>query len=1460
MRRAVWICLLLGLPFLFPGCGGPDILGPAITLLQSGPPAETPSRVAFRLVLPGISSGDHPPSSVRAAEGFPKHSPAVAAGEGNAVSVSFRLITFDPTQPENPFRIQTKTVTVGAGGKAEASFSDIPCVPIVGRVEITNGNVGGYAWFHGGAVLEPGLNQVDLAPVGSGMDPDLKASILLAAAVQPGLLGKLGVLLPSQLESAIFGIERSGGDPVSQSFEALVKEVGTYGSAASRLESLPDATRLSCIKPDGTWQKDRTQLLGGLDLGGKDVSLLRLDRVFLAGSDGFGVAGWSSTDGGFSVVSRIALATGGVTASFLCPGASPRLAFLPGGMMIGVFNPVSGFPVLYRWNGSGNARGDGDWGTHQGTAWRTPFPDIVASGTGKPRVEFLRVLDSEHFLFGVFDPRLGLRTFSVDSLTGDATGYVSSLSLRVSGVAASGAVQLAWDPIPEADSYSVFWATASEGLTASGAGIVATGSPVVVSGLKNGIPHFFIVRANAPQAVISESLRVIPMPPNHTPSAEFLGPYQLQVNSTGTFFIRPYDPDFDQVSVEWLGNGGTWLATGATSAIWLSPGVPGNISVSARVTDSNGASVTATIKVNVASFAALPLPPAIPVNVASGGTVMDTQTGLTFVFPRGSAGEVQVQRLTEMPIPPREGMEGFILSHTCSGPIALRLPAVDDDHVNELHIFGPAFNPDHRTTGWNVIPSYRSDGTGEYFEIPQPSSQVQQSIRALSGRFRPLPAGKEQHTVLYFILRQRAMREQEEKDLRNDVYSLINGVLGNLPPDIRAAASATLELLGGFPSVVLSYGEDTSSYVGMATHNLPLVGWTLWESRKSIFSFYRPWNTDLTARIPRRTIIHEVGHCINHLLAGDRFNGIARKAEQNHGIGDLFTPRKTITDDYAFFFELLNLDSVSPIGADPLVSGFRAKGMPMTTAIYSPRYHDPRKIDLPSVEGYGCTMMALATRGGPKGPDIFGTPTVQLPPILSASRTYSIFQSGATNVNELVDALLREQKKTVVEGDLAGLLGQFGWNYRVSGTVVNKRGKPIPGVTLKGVLTTSGGNLETSSAETDSAGQFKGDRFFPGSYSVQLSLKNGYYYNSQGGASSVFVDWTKPTNEVNNLSPILLDMPSIDSVTPSTFRVGDQISVTGTHFDLIPADSVKLMHLCSNGTSRGLFPKSGSVTSTSLECVTDFYDDPSCGDGTIFVNFGLDSGSPFAFSTSWPVTILPSITQIFGAGVCGRNRALIKIPPAGSNEFAFFPGGEAILKGWIFGPATGTVSCGTIVEWKKGEVKVKLPSTGTALPMRLTNASGTATSEPFVGTAVDMNRCLGSVGSIGLSFPAGFSLCVWGNITWSSPVLRASGTVTFLGDDGKPYCDEQTLECTFGNSIFQDVTSSTVRLVVRSSYYTWDDKGEKLPPSSRSASVDMVWRASSNHPGNDRIHFDKVEDFNQYVQFFPATSPWNYAY
>jgi uncharacterized repeat protein (TIGR02543 family) len=189
------------------GCWHKDSKNPVAV----APASNMVSNVLFKIVMPPRQNASFSASIVSAVENQP------------LISFQLKLANFD--NPSTPFSIIKKQFPV-QNGVATITFESLPATTVVGTLQITNGNIDGYANFHGAADLNQETNIVELAPVGSLMPQDVVANSVSEIVSSTTLLLDAPRSLATELTSIVSSLPLDSNDVYDEVINNFTNRTG----------------------------------------------------------------------------------------------------------------------------------------------------------------------------------------------------------------------------------------------------------------------------------------------------------------------------------------------------------------------------------------------------------------------------------------------------------------------------------------------------------------------------------------------------------------------------------------------------------------------------------------------------------------------------------------------------------------------------------------------------------------------------------------------------------------------------------------------------------------------------------------------------------------------------------------------------------------------------------------------------------------------------------------------------------------------------------------------------------------------------------------------------------------------------------------------------------------------------------------------------------------------------------
>lgn len=459
-------------------------------------------------------------------------------------------------------------------------------------------------------------------------------------------------------------------------------------------------------------------------------------------------------------------------------------------------------------------------------------------------------------------------------------------------------------------------------------------------------------------------------------------------------------------------------------------------------------------------------PRVVTVNTGASTEVTDPTIGVTVVFPQGGHGTLSTAAITGAPYEPWPGGSGFHVEFTGTERVQVKLAATAG--VDTLtYAWGPSrgcWDGVARAERWNPWPESATQAGFLVYDTPDNGTGASSALD-----LRAAAAPMQYHDYWVNKINPSSTDGQRRQLLASQVREDIEGWLAKLSEPLRSAARA--QLTNSFP--IRIYASSEAGYSGFARRFI--VG----------TSFSPRLDFDL-ANTPAKTVAHETGHLMNHLLAravlgataGDaRYIQIEDLAPGPHGLGDPHTAPQTTTEEAAFLSQLLVIGDVDQI--DPY---------DMRTVVPTYLKGTPAAADFRTLEGFGMLLVANVMR--PTATMYDWERKSATVPVIGATwhDVAGIVGRGATTIMEYrdnVQAFLDARG----QGDRFGALAErIGWSYHAKGKVLAEGSKaPVAGATVKNLVKLGGVEHLASQATTDGSGQYVLPRLFPGCSTLRVT-------------------------------------------------------------------------------------------------------------------------------------------------------------------------------------------------------------------------------------------------------------------------------------------------------------------------------------------------------------------------------------
>jgi len=569
------------------GClsqGGPETpANPLATGNGGGEPQGGTAGLRLRFVLPDQGSRSAPQAEIRSVVG--------------TVTVTITLTMVNPGNASAPYLTLRKTVQA-ASGTASVAFTGLPARTTVCEVQITGGNIGGYADFRGASDLQEGENIVDVSPPGSGLEADFTAGVVKTLLFQ----AEVAVQVPVNLVALIYQARGTTDTRSATSTLDLVNRLAGQLSPQSSVRLSLDQARTTVIaESQGStlWTKSRETIWSGVTGLTAGVSDLLGDQVVRHGLNGYGLVSWAGRSSGLTGLTRLAAATGDRMGSLLNPGSCPWLIPLENGDIVGGgHQAIYNCPVVFRWSGLTSATTDLASGSGStGFVWVKIMKEFAdPTKTEKPDVINLALTGQDTLLAHVRDGAAKQsRILRLNLLTGAYDPPPTEERLRIAATPGEGKVTLTWPAGTTGEVFNLYWGTATGVTRFTGTPIRDVASPYVHQPLVNGTTYFYVVTKGTGTSEGPESYEVSATPRatiNRIPVVSVTAPASgTSVTAGSSLKITAFaqDPDGTIANVEFLLDGVKIAESRNLPYEYVMPSVPaGPHRVQARAVDNSG--------------------------------------------------------------------------------------------------------------------------------------------------------------------------------------------------------------------------------------------------------------------------------------------------------------------------------------------------------------------------------------------------------------------------------------------------------------------------------------------------------------------------------------------------------------------------------------------------------------------------------------------------------------------------------------------------------------------------------------------------------------------------------------------------------------------------------------------------------------------------------------------------------
>ncbi|MHB9027551.1 MAG: carboxypeptidase-like regulatory domain-containing protein [Candidatus Latescibacterota bacterium] len=488
------------------------------------------------------------------------------------------------------------------------------------------------------------------------------------------------------------------------------------------------------------------------------------------------------------------------------------------------------------------------------------------------------------------------------------------------------------------------------------------------------------------------------------------------------------------------------------------------------------------------------------VSVQPNQTVSDSATGLTLLFPEGGSGTIKTAPIVSSVSAPAPG-EGCFIDYDRNNKVSLVFePEEGDTYL--VYGYGAAFGlSEDNLNGksWVNIPPRKVSGGKVAFDLLMPFE-----VAGKAGQRKPTGYQGFNHYWIAHI-KKGTPDDVKLKSYREAAARVCGYYLNEIP---TAMENAARENITGSMQWNLSFGSDDYKAFFAYTHLTTINSYSI-----SIDKSY----TD--PAVIAGHIAHETGHYLFHVIGGNSTYMTVYSQmpwdTSTHGIGDVNDRRKMYIEEPAYFADYLMNGNVGASVNPTEPKSFLYSGL-----------NTPWKVDAPSIEGFGCAMLASLHRAADSIMDIYSTEKGKTRKVPVAGLKFPdifslMYQSPVpTNIDLLRERMLAYLTLAGKEKVFSPIMHGIGWSYTVKGKLVDNSGSPIANATIKsiyndGVQAWEGG---VASGQSGADGSFIIPWGVFGGKSA-LRVTNG----PESAEVNIEIDWAKPTNAVIDLGSLAVD-------------------------------------------------------------------------------------------------------------------------------------------------------------------------------------------------------------------------------------------------------------------------------------------------------------------------------------------------
>jgi hypothetical protein len=519
------------------------------------------------------------------------------------------------------------------------------------------------------------------------------------------------------------------------------------------------------------------------------------------------------------------------------------------------------------------------------------------------------------------------------------------------------------------------------------------------------------------------------------------------------------------------------------------------------------------------------------VQVSTNGVVNDPTSGMTFAFPNGGIGTITTAKATSVVDPPYPGGTGLQFTYSASEAVTLRM--ADNLQTNtSMFVWG---NFDSKGSKWYPA-SPRTQSNGYlYFDLYIPATSPKKALQGTAAK--TVNAAIANSTLDIYVVQ--TPKSAQQQSIKDSITTAQNAALNAMDAALGSKVRASI----------------ASSPLNYVWQNKPECYYDAFEPWLIYWRQANPTMVieDAAVMLTNNVPSHEIGHYLTHMIFGnDAFMALVDAGPPEnpaHAIGLWYDKQNirsvSLIEDYAHYLQFVETGSVSGNSDPKKAAGnfFRNNQIYLASDYYGlPRAYDPKVVDIPSAEGFATVLMAYCTHTDPANITDFKGSKTPCPAVgAKPGELLNVYQNGNIYIGGLLNSLRTFVENKGYKDAMTVIAERVGWSYHGEGKVlINGTTTPVPGVEVINVVTVNGTEYEASRGTSNAFGTYKLDRVFPGTSQLKYMTESGLK------TVNITIREDQSTTQSLSLNILMMQQPTISSLSPNTGAVGSSVVITGT--------------------------------------------------------------------------------------------------------------------------------------------------------------------------------------------------------------------------------------------------------------------------------------------------------------------------